>query len=69
MSEQIIITVDDQGSTKVEVKGHAGSGCARLTEQLENDLGQTTKDVKTGEYYQQAQTKQTARRGSGQINR
>lgn len=62
MSEQIIITVDAEANTKVEVKGHTGSGCTKLTEQLEKDLGVTSEDVKTGEYYQQAQAKQAARR-------
>ena len=50
MSEQIIITVDPEGEAKVEVKGHAGEGCLKLTQDLERALGEKKSDVKTREY-------------------
>ena len=55
--EQIVITIDLEASVKVEVKGHAGSGCHALTEQIERLLGETTKDEKTHEYHQSAPTR------------
>ena len=52
--EQIIITIDKDASVKVEVQGHAGSGCTSLTKEIERALGETTKDEKTQEYHQRA---------------
>ena len=54
--EQIIVTIDPEAAVKVEVKGVAGSDCAKLTEDLEKALGETTEDTKTHEYHKQAKT-------------
>ncbi len=63
MSEQIIIEINAEGESRIEVKGHAGSGCQKLTEQIEKALGETTQDTKTHEYHQRASqaTRQSAR--------
>ena len=58
--EQIVITIDLEAQVKVEVKGHAGSGCHALTEQIERLLGETTKDEKTHEHQQTVRTRTTA---------
>ena len=52
MNEQIIITIDPEGEAKVEVKGHSGEGCLKLTQDLERALGEKKSDVKTREYSQ-----------------
>ena len=52
MSEQVIITVAEDGPVKVEVKGHSGEGCLKLTEELENALGEKISDVKTRDFTQ-----------------
>ena len=54
--EQIIVTIDTAAEVQVEVKGHSGPGCQKLTQDLEKALGETTKDSKTHEYHQQQRT-------------
>jgi hypothetical protein len=60
MSERIEITIDEAGETQVAVKGCAGAGCKALTKDIENALGEVSKDEKTSEYYQRATTGQRA---------
>lgn len=50
MNEKIIIEVSPSGETEVKVVGHAGPGCAKLTENIENALGKRISDIKTHEY-------------------
>ena len=64
MSEKITVTINDDGTTKVEVEGVKGSGCEALTANLVKALGGgTTK--KTAEHHQHkashnAQAKQSS---------
>lgn len=50
--QQIIITIDPGGETKLEVKGVSGSSCLDITRQLENALGVKLEDTPTGEMKQ-----------------
>lgn len=52
MTKEVVATISPEGEAKVEVKGHAGSGCKDLTKQFEAALGETVSDSKTSEYYQ-----------------
>lgn len=61
MTKEVIVTISPSGEAKVEVKGHAGSGCKELTRQLETALGETVSDTKTSEYYQADRTTQRRR--------
>jgi hypothetical protein len=53
--EQIIVTIDTEAEVNIEVKGHSGPGCQKLTEDLEKALGETTKDSRNHEFHQQRQ--------------
>lgn len=54
---KIVITVprDPNKGTKIEVGGHAGPGCQKLTEGIEKALGKTVKDELTDEFLQAPQ--------------
>jgi len=51
MSQQVIITVAQDGATEIEVKGVKGRGCKDLTRGLEDSLGLVTADRLTSEYH------------------
>ena len=50
--EQIIVTVSAEAEVTVEVRGHPGPGCKALTREIEQALGETTKDEPTREMQQ-----------------
>lgn len=54
---KIIITVsrDPSKGTKIEVEGHAGPGCQKLTEGIEKAIGKTVNDELTDEFHQVTQ--------------
>jgi hypothetical protein len=52
--EQIVVTVSDAGEVQVKAECVKGQGCQALTKAIENALGRTVADVKTPDYYQQA---------------
>lgn len=54
--EEIIITVDATGKTKVEVNGCAGSSCKDLTREIERALGESGKETLKGEFYEKGPT-------------
>ena len=54
--EQIIVTVTTEAEVKVEVKGHPGPECRALSREIEQALGETTKDEPTRELHQTAET-------------
>ena len=58
MSRIIEMTVSPNGETSIQTKGIAGSDCLQASKWLEQALGITTSDRKTGEFYQATQTDQ-----------
>ena len=58
MSRIIEMTVSPNGETSIQTKGIAGSDCLQASKWLEQALGITTSDRKTGEFYQTNQTEQ-----------
>ena len=56
---QVIITIDAQGQATVEAKNVTGSGCKKLTADIERALGQTSADQNKPEFFQQANNQQT----------
>ena len=59
--EQIIVTVSTEAEVTVEVKGHSGPGCKALSREIEQALGETTKDEPTRELHQTVETEVRAR--------
>lgn len=49
MSE-VVITIDQAGSAKVEVNGVCGPGCEDLTRAIEQSMGARTKNQRKMEY-------------------
>ena len=54
MSQEIIIEIDAEGKTKIEVNGCAGPSCKSLTAQIEKALGEPIKETLKGEFYEKA---------------
>lgn len=52
--EEILITIDLDGTAKIEAKGVKGTGCVALTAFLEEALGHVVADEKKPEYELQA---------------
>ena len=50
---EIFVEISEQGDVSVEVSGHVGPGCAKLTENIERALGTVAKDTKKPEYNRQ----------------
>lgn len=51
--ERIIIDVAPDATVTVTVEGCKGSGCHKLTADIERAIGKTTEDRRTPEYHQQ----------------
>lgn len=51
---QVTVTIDAEGNVKVAASGIQGTGCKALTAAIEASLGETTKDIKSAEFYAQA---------------
>jgi hypothetical protein len=58
MSRIIEVTVSPKGETSVQTKGYAGADCLQASKFLEQALGVVAKDIKTGEFFQSAQSEQ-----------
>ena len=56
MKQQIIITIDADGSTNVETKGFVGKTCKDASRFIEDALGKVQSDQLKPEYHQQAST-------------
>lgn len=53
---QIIVVIDEEGSTTIEVKGVKGPSCLTITKALEDALGRTTSRTNTKEYRESDRT-------------
>ena len=53
----IHVTIDIDGSIKIESKGFSGASCTAATAFLEKELGTVTKDVKTLDYHKKPDAK------------
>ena len=59
--QEIIVTIEPNGSTKLEVKGIKGQGCKALTKEFEEQLGRKVSDVPTTELYEHERVQVKAR--------
>lgn len=51
MPRFIEVTVSPKGETTVQTKGFAGNDCLQASKSIEDALGLTTGEWKTGEFY------------------
>lgn len=54
----IEVIVSPDGETNVQTKGYVGNACIQASQFLEQALGITTKDQKTGEFYKSGEVQQ-----------
>ena len=54
--EEITVTINEDASIEVAVKGVAGRSCLSLTKELESALGNKVSDKQTGEMYESERT-------------
>jgi len=58
---EIVVTIDTDGTTEIEVNGHSGPGCADLTKAVAKALqGDTKEERRKPEYFQQERTNVSA---------
>lgn len=53
MGQEIVVTVDKKGNTKIEAVGFVGESCGSATKFLEDSLGKVKKEELKTEFYQQ----------------
>jgi len=63
---EIKVIIGKDGSLKVDVHGVKGISCKDLTKELEKNLGVTTEDTVTQEFYQEPE-KLVNQQGVGQM--
>jgi hypothetical protein len=51
MKKKLTITIQPDGKVEIAVEGVKGQSCVKLTEFLEEALGEVTKRDKTSEFY------------------
>jgi len=61
MTKIIEVVVSPKGETTVQTIGFTGSDCLQASEFLEQSLGISTSEQKTGEFYATAQADQQVR--------
>ncbi len=54
--KQIIVLIDPDGNTEIEVQGMTGRSCRDATKALEEALGIVTQTTNTEDYYRQEVT-------------
>jgi len=60
MGKQIIVSVSEDGTIKIEAVGFKGNACEKATAAIEQALGTPGKRTKKPEYYQQQTQQQKA---------
>jgi hypothetical protein len=63
--QTVKVTIKADGQAVIKVEGNPGPGCTKLTKELQEALGSTTKDDKTSEYYQQPATNKQQLKAKG----
>ena len=58
MQRIIEVVISPQGETTIQTKGFAGSDCLQASKFLEDALGVSVADRKTGEFYQLQEAEQ-----------
>ena len=58
MARVIEVVVSSKGETTVQTKGYAGADCLQASKFLEQALGVSSTDRRTGEYYLSTPTEQ-----------
>ena len=61
MAKTIEIIVSPKGETTVQTKGFTGGDCLQASKFLEQSLGISTAEQKTGEFYATSRTEQQIR--------
>lgn len=56
---EVIIEIDAEGNTQIQVKGVKGKKCFDLTKELEKALGSVTDSNTTKEYYERESTNES----------
>jgi hypothetical protein len=55
VAERVIVNIDPNGNTTVEVDGVVGLGCKKLTADIEKALGKVTSTTLKPEYHRKPQ--------------
>ncbi len=57
MTRRLRIIISAEGATTLKVEGVKGPSCTGVSHPFADGLGEVTKDLKTGEYFQPATVK------------
>jgi hypothetical protein len=59
-NEEVLVTIEKDGTPRIEVRGVAGPSCRSLSAGIQDALGTTTKDTPTHEFHEHTTTEQRA---------
>lgn len=57
--EKLNVTIDEHGNIEIKGEGFAGSGCEKVIDQICSELGESTHQERTADYYKKAVVKNT----------
>ena len=52
--ETLNVTIDSKGNIEIRGEGFVGSGCEKVIDQICDELGKTTRQEKTADFYKKA---------------